>query len=95
MRRSGEGEIWETRTADVRQEDACPISSDSKYSRGEEQYDDCRRSAALSALKFLRAGTGHGKEMFEARTIAIEAHIPEQLRHPGRQSTLLVSIVAC
>ena len=74
-------------TAEVRQEDACPISSDSKYSRGEEQYDDCRRSAALSALKFLRAGTGHGKEMFEARTIAIEAHIPEQLRHARREDT--------
>ena len=49
-------------TADVMQEDACPISSNSEYSRGEEQYDDCRRSAALSALKFLRAGTGYGEE---------------------------------
>ena len=34
-----------------------------------------------------RVQTMHGKEMFEARTIAIEAHIPEQLRHARREDT--------
>lgn len=46
-------------TADVRQEDACPISSNSEYSRGEEQYDDCWKSTAISALKFLRTSADH------------------------------------
>ena len=40
MRRSGEGGIWEIRTADVRQEDACPIRSDTEDGSAEEQEDD-------------------------------------------------------
>ena len=48
-------------TADVRQEDACPISSNSEYSRGEEQYDDCRESMAPLALRFPRTGARHGQ----------------------------------
>ena len=43
----------------------------------------------------VRAHADSGRRIREELTIAIEAHIPEQLRHPGRQSPLLVSIAAC